>query len=112
RFEVRVERRLRIDDEIARVWHVHDEIRSQRAFVAHHVELLAEIAVLREPGELDHATQSELAPPAAHLGASESRHEIARLALELHLAVRQGLDLSAECRERLAALALERLDLR
>ena len=107
-----LERRLGVDHEIARVGHVHDEIGTERACLAHHPQLLGEVAVLGEAGELDQAAKRQLAPAAAHLGTAERGGEVARLALQLRLAAGERLDLGAESRKGLAALALEGLHLR
>jgi hypothetical protein len=55
---------------------------------------------------------SRCAPAAAHLGAAQRGHQVACLALQLALGTGQRLDLGAQPDERLAPLALERLDLR
>ena len=112
RAEVGIERSLGVDDEIAFLRHVHDEVWPQHAVLARDPQLLGEIAVLGEPGELDDAPQAQLAPAAAYLGAAQGRREVARLARELRLPAAQGLDLGPERREGLAPLALERKHLR
>src|SRR5205807_1482004 len=60
----------------------------------------------------DQAAKRQLAPAAAHLGTAERGGEVTRLALQLRLAAGEGLDLGAESRKGLAALALEGLHLR
>ena len=112
RGEVGVERRLGVDHQVARFGHVHDQVRAQRAFLADHLQLLGEVAVLAQAGELHQAAQRQLAPAAAHLRAAQRRDQVARLALQLRLAAGERLDLRAQAGEGLAALALERLHLR
>ena len=110
--EIGVERRLGVDHQVARIGHVHDQIRAQRAFLADHLQLLGEVAVLAEAGKLHQAAQRELAPAAAHLRAAQRGDQIARLALQQRLAAGERLDLGAQGGEGVAALALERLHLR
>jgi hypothetical protein len=55
--------------------------------------------------------QRELTPAAAHLGPAQRGHQIARLALQQRLAPGERLDLRAQTREGIAALAFERLHL-
>ena len=112
RGQIGIERRLGIDHQVARIGHVHHEIRAQRALRADQVQLLGEVAVLGEAGELDQAAQGQLAPAAAHLRTAQRGDQIARLALQLRLAAGEGLDLRAQAREGIAPLALERLHLR
>ncbi len=110
--EIRVEWRLGVDHQVACIGHVYDQIRTQRAFLADHLQLLGEVAVLAEAGELHQAAQCQLAPTAAHLRAAQRGDQIARLALQLRLAAGERLDLGAQGREGVAALALECLHLR
>ena len=94
------------------IGHVHHEVRSQRALGCHHLQLLAEVAVLGEPGELHQAPQRELTPAPAHLRAAQRVHKIAGLARQERLAAREALDLGAQAREGVATLALQGLHLR
>ena len=111
-FEIRIERRLHVHDEIARLGHVHDHVRPQRAVFAEEVQLLGEVAVLGHAGELDDPPQRHLAPAAAHFRPAQRRDEIARLALQLRVTARQPFDLRAQRREGIATLVLQRAHLR
>src|SRR5690606_9167334 len=76
------------------------------------LKLLGEVAVLGHSRELHDAAERQLAPAPAHLRPAERRHEIARFALQLRMAVSQPLDLRAERGERIAPLPFECLHLR
>jgi hypothetical protein len=67
--EVGVERDLGVDDDLAAADEVDDQIRPQGAILQ--PDLLAEVAPVDEPGQLDGATEVELAPAPPHLGASQ-----------------------------------------
>src|SRR5512146_2643431 len=70
---------------------MHDEVRAQCALLTGDMELLGEIAMLREAGELHQPPQRQLAPATSHLRAPQRRHEIARLPLQLGLAARERM---------------------
>src|SRR5690348_1059873 len=89
RLEIGIERRLHIDDEIAGVGHVHDEVGPQRSFLAKEVELFGEVAMLTEPGELHQPPQRELTPTPAYFRTAKRSDEVASLALQLALTARQ-----------------------
>src|SRR5262249_3885810 len=109
--EVRLQRRLGVNDEIARIGHVHHQVRAQRALLTDHLQLLGEVAMLGEPGELDEPPQRELAPAAATLGPPKRAHEVTRLALQLRLPASEALELRAQRAESIAPLTLQRLRL-
>ena len=66
RLQVRVERRLRVDDHVLAAGQTHDDVgpHADRIVAADRL-LLLEIAVLDHAGELDDALELELAPAAA-----------------------------------------------
>src|SRR6185437_15868218 len=109
--EIGVERCLHIDDEIARIRHVHDEIRPERSILTEEVQLLREIAVLAESGELHQPPQRELTPASAHFRTSQRGDEVARFPLQLSLSARERFDLRAQRGIGLLSLALERVRL-
>ncbi len=96
RLEVGIQRSLHVHDEIARIRHVHDQIRPHHALVGDDTELFGEIAVLAQARQLDHPAQSHLTPAPAHLGATQGGDKIARLALQLNMSTCETVDLHAQ----------------
>src|SRR6185437_15215899 len=88
-----------------------DEVRTQSPLRAEEVQLLREVAMLTQAGELDQPPQRELAPAAAHFRTAKRGDEVACLALQLALTACQRLDLCAQGRVSLLPLALERMRL-
>ena len=120
RVEVRVERRLRVDDDVLAARQLHDQVGPQQpAVVVALARLLDEVAVRDHPGELDHALQLHLAPAAANVRRAQRGDEVARLLPEPVLALddapqelRDRADLASPLlleRARLLLEALERL---
>ncbi len=109
RFEVRIERRLDVDDEIAAFGHVHDHVGAQCAVLRSHVHLLGEVAVLDHAGKLGKPAQRQLAPLAAHFRPAQCVDQRPRLLLQRLLSDRHRLDRAAEAAERLGALFLDAL---
>src|SRR3954465_2778625 len=70
---------LYIDNQVARVRHMNDEVGAERALVGCNSKLLGEVAGLRHAGELDEPTQRELTPAPPHLGPAKGGHQIASL---------------------------------
>jgi hypothetical protein len=96
RVHVRVERRLRVDDHLARLGHAHDQIGTQYLLASLNLRLLGEVAVLDHARQLDQTPQRELTPAAAHFRSPQRRRQIARLALQDVLHVHQAFDLAGE----------------
>ena len=67
-FQIRIERRLHVDDEISRLGHVNDEVGSQRAVFARYRKLFGEVAMLGHSREFNEPAERQLAPTPAHLG--------------------------------------------
>ena len=111
RLEIRVERRLDVDDEIARLGQVDDHVGPNGAVFRRLMALGHEVAVLDHAGELDEAAQRDLAPLAAHLGPAQRADEVARLGAQRVLARRERLELLADAAVRLAARLVELLHL-
>ena len=111
RFEIRVERRLDVDDEIARFGQVDHHVGPNGAGFRRLMALGHEVAMLDHAGELDEAAQRDLAPLAAHLRPAQRAHEVARLGAQGVLARRQRLELRADAAVRLAARLVELLQL-
>ena len=85
RFQVRIERRLRVDDDVLAAGQPDDDV-GPHAAVAVAVRdgvLLFEVAVLDHACELDDALQLELAPAAADARTLERVHELAGLGAQV-----------------------------
>ena len=80
RLEVADERDLGVDHHLLAAGELHDQVGAQRAVVAADAGLLDEVAMREHAGGLDHATQLQLAPPAAHLRCPQGAHQ--RLGLQ------------------------------
>ena len=112
RGEIRLERRLHVNDDVAPFGHVHDEIRAHGARRARLMRLLGEVHACRHAGEFDQPPQRDLTPLAAHVGTAQSGDEIAGLARQQALAARERFDLGAHHGKRVDALALDGAELR
>jgi hypothetical protein len=78
--EVRVQRRLRVDDDALPARELHDDVGAQDAAVAvGRPGLLDEVAVRDHPGQLDDALQLQFAPAAANPRTLECVRQSARL---------------------------------
>ena len=85
RLQIRIERRLRVDDDVLAAGQPDDDV-GPHAAVAVAVgdrELLFEVAVLDHAGQLDDALQLQLAPAAADARPFERVHELARLGAQV-----------------------------
>ena len=84
RAQVRVERRLRVDDDVLAAGQADDDVGPHAAIVvAVDRLLLLEIAVLDHAGELDDALQLQLAPAAADARPLERVDQAPRLGLQI-----------------------------
>ena len=78
--EVRIERRLRVDDDVLAAGQPDDHVGPHPAVVVRgHGELLFEVAVLDHARQLDDALELQFAPAAAHAGPLERVDELAGL---------------------------------
>ena len=111
RLEIGVERRLDVDDEIARLGQVNDHVGPNGAVLRRLMALGHEVAVLDHARELDEPAQRDLAPLAANLGPAQRAHEVARLGAQRLLARRERFELLADAAVRLAARLVELLHL-
>ena len=84
RAQIRVERHLRVDDDVLAARQPDDDVGTHAAIGPFAVErlLLVEVAVLDHAGELDDALQLQLAPAAADAGTLERVDEPARFGLQ------------------------------
>jgi hypothetical protein len=71
RLEIRVERDLRVDDDLLSTRELDDEIGSQAAVFRRGRDLLGEVAVRQHPRDLDDALELNLAPAAPNVRRSE-----------------------------------------
>ncbi len=110
-FEIGIERRLHVDDEIPTLGHVHDHVGPQRAVLGAHVHLLGEVAVFDHASELGEPAQRQLAPLAAHFRPPQRVDQRARLFLQCLLPDHDRLDRALEAAIRFGALLLDALDL-
>src|SRR5262245_41248747 len=110
RLEVRGERNLRVDDDRAPTRQVGGHVGALATAFGLDGHLPDVVAVLGHPGQLDHAVQGYLAPPAPYLWRAERVDEVAGLALELLAQTRQPLDLALEAAVRLVARLLQATD--
>ena len=88
--EVGVERHLRVHDDLPAADEVDDQVGAQGAVLEPH--LLAEVAPVDQPGQLDRPAQVELAPASADLGPAQRG--------------RRGVGLAAQVGDVLVELAL------
>ena len=103
--EVRLERHLRVDDDVLAAGEPDHDVGPQAApLVVARRHLRLEVAVLDHPGDLDHALQLHLAPLAADVRRAERGDEVAG-------ALGERRDLLLERAVVLAARLLERLRL-
>ena len=84
--EVRAQRRLGVDQNGTPRRHPDDHVGPQRRPLRGDRHLFVEVAVLGKPGELDHAAQVDLGPPAAVRRRPQGRDQRARVLVErVHL---------------------------
>jgi len=76
RIEERLERRLRIDDDLLAAGQVHEQIGAEAAVVADKRRLFVEVAAAQHPRDLDDAPQLHLAPAAADRGVRSARESV------------------------------------
>jgi hypothetical protein len=92
-FEIRLQRRLRVDNDAAVVRQAHDHVRPHPAILAVDRLLLHEVAILEHAGHLDDTLELDLAPAAAHLRRAQRADEVLRLQLQCLLRLCQCADL-------------------
>ena len=104
RVEVRLDRHLRVDDDLAAAGEAHDHVGAEPLpLVARRRLLLVEVAVRDHPCDLDDAAELDLAPAPANLRRAERGHELAGLEAELLLALTELLHLLGQRRRTRAA---------
>ena len=113
RLEVRVERRLGVDDDVLAAGQVDDDVGPHAAVAVGAGErlLLVEVAVLDHAGELDDALELQLAPAAADAGALQRVDQPRRFAAQVAAHRVERAQPLHERRARLDAAALGILDL-
>src|SRR5439155_23893136 len=111
RLEIRLERRLRVDDDVLAAREPDDQVRATGAPVVTDRRLLREIAIREHARGLDDAPELHLSPAAAHDRRAEGGDEIARLLAELALGVRETAHLRQQRAICLGSGALQLLDL-
>jgi hypothetical protein len=111
RGEVRIQRRLDVDDQLPALGQVHDHVGAQRAIRRRGMRLLGEVAVLHHAGEFDEAPQRHFAPLAAHLRAAQGGDEVTGLGAECLLTEADGLQQAADAAECLVTFLLDLGDL-
>ena len=79
RIEIRRHRRLRVDEDGAPSGQPHHQVGPQHAVFAAHRDLLGEVAMVHQAGQLDGAAQVDLAPAAPDDGRTEGVGELAGL---------------------------------
>jgi hypothetical protein len=111
RVEVRLERRLRVDDDLLASRELDEQVGPEPRAVGGDRRLLDEVAVGEHPGHLDHSAQLDLAPAAAHDRRAQGRDEVAGLRTQLLLRLGQLPHLHAQLGVRLCPGDLELLEL-
>ena len=106
RLEIRVERRLCVDDHVLAAGQADDDVGPHAAFVGCERGLFLEVAVFDHSGKLDDALELKLAPAAADTGPLERVDETRRLAAEILSSRVQRRDALHELRTALNPAAL------
>ena len=108
RLDVAGERHLGIDDHLPAVGQGDDEVGADAgALVVDRRRLLDEVAVLQQPGDLDHPAKLHLAPAAAHVRGAQGGDQRGRLVLQLRRGLADGAHLLAQLTVGRGAVALD-----
>ena len=110
-FEVCIERRLHVDDQVAAVRHVDDHVGTQVAVLDAHVHLFLEVAVLDHARQFGEPTQSHFAPLAAHFRTAQRVHQRASFFLQRRLAERDRFERALQAAEGFGAFLFDAQDL-
>jgi hypothetical protein len=94
RLDVAGERHLRVDDHLPAVGEGHHQVGAHPGAVGGGAGgLLDEVAVLQQPGHLDHPAQLQLAPAAAHVRGAQRGDQCGGLLTQQRRGLADGADL-------------------
>ncbi len=92
-FQIGVQRRLDVHDEMSLVRHLDDHVRTNDLSVRHGVRLFDEVAMFHHAGQFHEAAQRDFAPPTAYFGSPQRLDEVLRFLRQRLLAVLHFLEL-------------------
>ena len=93
-FEISVQRRLDVNDQLALFRHADNHIRTDTALAGVDVLLFDKITMFDHACQFDDPMQCQFAPPTANLGSPQRFDQVTRFQLQSLLIARHGLEVS------------------